>query len=134
MKKRRPNLLLAGFLLGIAYWVLESMLHAYVFDGCSFREALVGGHDPNELWMRMIVTGLLTAFGWLSESFVRAERQEEEERAIKLSQLFNYIHEMASRIGDKFQKPQHHESHPKPAPIDGLLLEGGEIRNIAQAL
>ncbi len=133
MKKNSPNLFLVGLLWGIAYWMLESLLHAYVFDGVPFREAFLGEHDPNELWMRTIVTGLLPALGWVSERFVRSERQEKE-RVLKLNRLLNYIHEMSTLIGDKFQNPLHEDSYQEPTPVEGLLREEGEIGSIVKAV
>jgi len=133
MKRKRPNLLWVGLLWGIAYWMLESLLHAYVFDGVPFHEAFLGEHDPNELWMRTIVTGLLPALGWVSERFVRSERQEKE-RVLKLNRLLNYIHQMSALIGDKFQKPLRPESHLEPMTVEGPLLEEGEIGDIVQAV
>lgn len=131
--KKRPNLFWVGLLWGLAYWMLESLLHAYVFDDVPFHEAFLAEHDPNELWMRTIVTGLLPALGWVSERFVRSERQEKG-RVLKLNRLLNYIHEMSALIGDKFQKPLHGESHPEPMPVEGLLREEGEIGSIVQAV
>lgn len=133
MKKRFPNLLWIGLLLGLAYWVLESVLHAYVFDSGTLRETLFGEHDPNEVWMRMLVTGLLTAFGWLSERLVRSE-QHDKERALKLNRLFNYIHRFSQTMGEGFRKQPSQSSKSELTQIEATLLDESEIGKIVQTM
>ena len=125
--------MLVGFLLGTAYWVLESALHAYVFDSGTLRETLLCEHDPNELWMRMLVTVLLAAFGWVSERLVRSERHEKE-RALKLNRLFNYIHHISRLMADKSHAPLSQDTKTAFLSMEDGLLDEDEMGHIVQAL
>ena len=62
MKLRTPNLIWLGAGLGAAFWLAESLLHTFVFDGGSLAVALLGEHDPNGLWMRLFIAILFVAF------------------------------------------------------------------------
>ena len=107
MRLHRPNLLFAGLLLGAGYWLFESLLHTYVFDSGTLWQTLLCENDPNEFWMRSIVTLLLTAFGWVSERRVYSERLEKE-RAEKLTRLYQYVYQTSQHIGEKHNTfPRH---------------------------
>ena len=118
---RLPNLLWIGVLLGVFYWGVESVLHTYVFHSGSLRETLMGEHDPNEVWMRVLVTSLLAAFGWAAQRMVRSERHDKE-RALKLNRLFNYVHQITQRVGCRNQK-QPTESANAPYIDDSIWME-----------
>ncbi|MCC6154574.1 MAG: GAF domain-containing protein, partial [Candidatus Hydrogenedentes bacterium] len=133
MKKQLPNLTYVGFVLALAYWMLESALHAYVFGDGSLRQTLLAEHDPNELWMRVLVVVLLTAFGWASERYVRAERHEKE-RAIKLNRLFNYIHHVGQLMSDTNHRQPIHASEIAENQLDSGLLDENEIGRIVHAV
>ncbi len=71
------NLLLAGLGLGMAYWLLESALHVYIFrEGGMARQLLAP--DPHELWMRMMVEALLVGFSIYAQTVVNARKRVEE--------------------------------------------------------
>jgi len=54
--KVKPYLLWWGIGLGAAYWLLESALHTFVFSPeFSFLQTLRGEHDPNEIFMRLVI-------------------------------------------------------------------------------
>jgi class 3 adenylate cyclase len=133
MKRRFPNLLLVGILLGLAYWMLESALHAYVFDSGTLRETLICERDPNELWMRMLLTVLLTAFGWAAERLVRAERHDKE-RAMKLNRLFKYVHEVSRLAAVKSDAPLAQNAKTALVNVDDSLLDESEMGQIVHAL
>jgi class 3 adenylate cyclase len=133
MKMQLPSLLWVGFALGLAYWVLESVLHTYVFGSGTLRETLLGENDPNEVWMRVLVTMLLAAFGYVSERLLRSERSGKE-RVQKLNHLFNYIHQISDQVGDKFQKRSSQAAQTPLLNIEDSLLDQGEIGKIAQAM
>ncbi|MBI3119704.1 MAG: GAF domain-containing protein, partial [Candidatus Hydrogenedentes bacterium] len=108
-------------------------MHTYVFDDGPLRETLWGEHDPNELWMRILATGLLTAFGWASGRLVRSERYAKE-RALKLNRLFKYINQTSQHLGDRFQKQPSPGSPAGSMQIEEPLVEEGEIGQIVQAV
>src|SRR5581483_1339034 len=71
-----------GFATGAGYWLLESVLHTFVFHSGTLRQTLFCESDSNELWMRIIIVLLFTGFGFLAgrelavERHLRAEGRE----------------------------------------------------------
>ncbi len=90
IRTRSVKLPWAGFLIGAAYWILESFLHTYLFNSGPLASTLLCEHDPNEMWMRILIVVVLTAFGWAAERLVRSERHYKEQ-AQKLNRLFHYV-------------------------------------------
>ncbi|MBX7259000.1 MAG: GAF domain-containing protein [Candidatus Hydrogenedentes bacterium] len=120
-------------MLGCGYWVLESAIHAYVFEDGTFRQTFFCENDANEAWMRLLVTFLLAGFGYVSDRVVRAERSQKE-RALKLSKLLNYIVQLSSQVGETL----HADPASPPANptfrIEKSLLDESEIGKIAHAM
>lgn len=92
---RSPHFGLIGVLLGAAYWLLESMLHSYVFGTDSLLDTLVCDHDPNELWMRVVIVVLFAGFGHVAQRAVAAERVMKEE-----AQRIHGLRELADSVSD----------------------------------
>jgi class 3 adenylate cyclase len=101
MKTPSLSPLRLGFLLAAAYWLLESVLHTFVFGDGGWASNLVGGHDPNELWMRLFTSLLLVGAGWVAERSVRAER---------------HLRDDARRLGDLLRFVQHVRQGVEHAP------------------
>ncbi|MDH4107738.1 MAG: hypothetical protein OEW35_05450 [Gammaproteobacteria bacterium] len=59
------------------YWLLESALHALVFDGTSFE---FWPADPNELSMRLTIVVLIVLFGCYADGRTRALLRKEREK------------------------------------------------------
>ena len=53
---------LAGLIIGVAYWLLEAALHAWVFRTGTFQSELFQA-EPNELWMRSFTVVLFVVLG-----------------------------------------------------------------------
>lgn len=90
MKLCIPKLIWLGFGLGLAYWLAESLLHTFVFDGVPLAVTLLGQHDPNEVWMCLLIAIAFPAFGWLADKSVRAERHLKED-AQRLNRLLHFV-------------------------------------------
>ena len=72
---RMPNMVWLGVGLAIVFWLTESLVHTFVFNDGPLSDTLLAEHDPNEVWMRLVVVALFVAFGWIAEKSVRAERR-----------------------------------------------------------
>ncbi|MBI2875289.1 MAG: hypothetical protein HYY20_00215, partial [Candidatus Tectomicrobia bacterium] len=58
------------------YWFVESALDAFRFQMGDFRERLLTP-DANELWMRLLVIGILLLLSYCAQSLVKRKRAEE---------------------------------------------------------
>lgn len=68
---RRFSYLLIIF--GLIYWPLEAWIHVLFFDEETFARQLLSP-EPNELWMRLVVTVALIGFGLFARhAFARQE-------------------------------------------------------------
>ena len=114
MKLRTPNLIWLGASLGAAFWLVESLLHTIVFDSGSLDVTLLGEHDPNELWMRLLIVIAFVAFGWVSERSLQAERRLRDD-ADRLTRLLRYV----DQVKQKFPEPGF--GYGAPGRGDGLL-------------
>ncbi len=82
--KQRP-LLLFGFLFGIASWLAEAAIHAYVFQQSAFS-AMLFPANTNEIWMRLVIVTLFTAFGaWAQRKVDQSLRHEQHYRDVMAS-------------------------------------------------
>jgi class 3 adenylate cyclase len=90
MKVRTPNLIWLGAGLGAAFWLAQSLLHTFVFDSGTLDVTLLGEHDPNELWMRLLIVMSFVAFGWIAERSLRAERHLKDD-AERLNRLLRFV-------------------------------------------
>jgi len=75
---KRPPFAIAGIALAIVYWLLEALLHAYLFDKGPLVDTLIGG-DANELWMRLMIAAGFVAFGFYAQHAMTRERLLHEE-------------------------------------------------------
>lgn len=113
MKVRIPNLIWLGAGLGAAFWLLESLLHTFVFDSGPLDVTLLGENDPNEVWMRLIIAISFVAFGWIAERSLRAERHLKED-AERLNRLLRFV----GQVKQKF--PDLGEGRGTPPPVERL--------------
>lgn len=94
---RRRRLAWLGLALGLSFWLLESGLHALVFDPIRFWFALLGEGDPNEIWMRIVTTLLLVVLGAALDRLGRSERQARQ-RAARLGQISSVVTSASSEL------------------------------------
>ena len=128
--------------LGVVFWVVESLLHTFVFDSGPLGITLLGEHDPNELWMRAFVAASFMAFGWVAERTLRAERRLKED-AIRLNRLLRFVDEVIQKIPDRGEgngAPRLEDQIPNtPAAADadgsaGMTINMDHIGRLTQVL
>ena len=71
------SLILIGIGLGVAFWIIESAMHVYVFHSFHFMEQIfsLGLH---EAWMRLIIVGMFVSFGIYSQWLINSRRRAQE--------------------------------------------------------
>jgi len=75
-----------GVLLGVAYWIVESMMDTYVYDLGPLVERLFHP-DPNEIEMRSLAVSTVVAFGFYAQFMIkRLERTED--RLTRMNKCF----------------------------------------------
>jgi len=155
MKSQTPNLLWVGLGIAALYWLAESLLHAYVFDQLPLSVTLAGEDDSNELWMRLLISVLFVAFGWIANRSVQAERKMHQD-ALRLNRLVLFLDKFkqslqhpdtalrSSALSDRL--PQASGAAPSlpgalpadwigdPAGIDELALDEGDIGRLTRFL
>ncbi len=97
MRLRWKSLTTLGAVMGCGYWLLESLLHAYLFDHVPLRRAIIGEHDPNEIWMRLIILLLMIAFGHVAEKMIANERRIRE-RMARVDNLVRFLEKVDRRL------------------------------------
>ena len=70
------NLLFVGITLGFVYWWVESALHVYIFHEGTLSQQLFSP-DAHEVWMRLIVEGLLVGFSVYGQTIINARKRIE---------------------------------------------------------
>jgi len=63
-----------GILVGILYWPAEALIHDLIFANGSFIENLLSS-DPNELWMRTLISLMFIGFGIYARQIVAHQQQ-----------------------------------------------------------
>lgn len=111
MKAQTPKLAWLGACLAAAYWLAESLIHTYIFDHGSLAVTLLGENDPNEVWMRLLISVLFVAFGWVADRSVRAERHLKED-ALRLSHLLRFVDQVKRGV-------QHAGEEHRSSPLAG---------------
>ena len=98
---RRPRFVLWGIAAGTGYWLLESVLHAFVFSpSYSLVQTLLGEHDPNELFMRLLIVALLVAFGYIA-AFYQKRLYALLTHTQKLNRLLAFLSDVNQVMGHK---------------------------------
>jgi hypothetical protein len=59
---QKPYLVSIGNFLALSYWILEAYFDSILIENTSFAMRLFPS-DPNELWMRSLVSALFVGFG-----------------------------------------------------------------------
>ncbi len=70
--------LLVGILCGAFYWILESMVHVFLFHKGTLMKQIFTP-DSHEIWMRLIVISSIIIFGGYAQFIINRRRQMERE-------------------------------------------------------
>ena len=76
------RLILMGIFLGVVFWLVESIMHVYVFHRLDFLHS-VFSPELHEAWMRLIIVGMFVSFGIYAQWLMTARRRAEV--ALKLA-------------------------------------------------
>jgi len=125
-KDRIPNLLWLGAALVVAWWVMESALHAFVFSRVPGKFDLLVENDPNEVWMRLVVAGLVLGASWVGERARQAERHLRSD-ADRLSRVARFVESVKRRF------PPPVKLHASAASAKGLLHTADTAGGVASA-
>ncbi len=79
-----------GILVAILFWVVEALLHVFVFGGESFLDNLFFS-DPNENWMRLLISVAVIAFGFYAQAALDQQQALQEKVRKKGARLQNVI-------------------------------------------
>lgn len=81
---RKNVYLQMALILSALFWFSESLIHAVFFD----EGFTLLPHHADDLWMRILIIGLLLFFGWFAQTRHKHEtRLENEKREIYLSMI-----------------------------------------------
>ncbi len=96
------SLILAGLVVSVIFWVLESSNHVIFFADSGLMEALFAP-TWHELWMRLTVVGIFMAFAVIASRIVAARRQAEDAALQALTEVDQVFETAADgmRIVDK---------------------------------
>ena len=76
--------------MGCVFWVIESVMHVYVFHRTSFIESLLSP-GLHEAWMRFIIVGMFIFFGIYAQWLMNARKEAQAALGIanaELTQIF----------------------------------------------
>jgi two-component system sensor histidine kinase UhpB len=92
--------IIIGFTCVLAFWALDTVLDTYVFNEGTFSENILG-HDPVEIWMRLLIFVIIIVFGFYIKETRQAakvlKRSQEKTRTLALH-LQNIQEEERARI------------------------------------
>ena len=74
----RGRFILIGIVLGALFWLIESVMHVYVFHRLDFVESIFFP-ELHEAWMRVIIVGMFICFGIYGQWLINARRQAQAE-------------------------------------------------------
>lgn len=86
----RGRLIFIGIILGAAFWLIESVMHVYVFHGHDFVDSIFFP-EFHEAWMRLIIVGMFISFGIYGQWLINARRQAQADLSLanaELAQIF----------------------------------------------
>ncbi|MFQ5344663.1 MAG: PAS domain S-box protein [Mariprofundus sp.] len=79
-----------GIMVGILYWPAEALIHDFILGQGSFLDNLFNA-DPNEIWMRTLISGMFIGFGFYAGKAVVHQQQLQERLRKKGERLHQII-------------------------------------------
>jgi len=122
------NYTLKGILLSVVYWIIETLIHGFVFN----ETIEIIPSDVNELWMRGVIIILLVGFGLYADRKTRQLlAKEEEKRKIYLATVTATQHVMNNFLNQMqlFRLEAEEKdclNDEAAALLDPLIREGAE--------
>jgi PAS domain S-box-containing protein len=94
--------ILIGIGMGVIFWIIESVMHVYVFHRFDFLHSVLSP-GLHEGWMRLIIVGMFISFGCYAQWLMNARRRAETAVRLahaELTQIFETSAD-AMRVVDK---------------------------------
>ena len=79
-----------GVLVAVLFWVVEALLHSFVFGDDTFFRNLFRS-DPNELWMRVLISAVVIGFGFYAQRAIEQQQRMQEQIRKKSERLHDVI-------------------------------------------
>ena len=123
-----PNYTLKGILLSVTYWIVEMLIHGFLFN----ETIEIFPSDANELWMRGVIIFLLVGFGIYADRKTRQLlAREEETRKIYLATVTATQHVMNNFLNQmqlfRFEAEKKNCLNDRAAALlDGLIRDGAD--------
>ncbi len=87
---KRLSLAHLGILVGLLYWPLEALIHDFIFGNGSFMDNLLSS-DPDEIWMRTLISAVFIGFGIYAHRTVMQQQQLQDQLRKKSERLQQII-------------------------------------------
>jgi len=87
---KRLNLIHAGMLVGILYWPFEALIHDFILGRGHFIDNLFSS-DPDEIWMRTLMSALFICFGVYAQRSIKYQQQLQDQLQKKSERLHQII-------------------------------------------
>lgn len=90
------NFVLFGTVLSALFWLLEALIHTYIFGGQGFYEQVLVT-DLNELWMRLFAVSVIMGFSFHAHRTILRQKQAEADMR-RSRDLYSALAESASEL------------------------------------
>ncbi|PJA31978.1 MAG: two-component hybrid sensor and regulator [Zetaproteobacteria bacterium CG_4_9_14_3_um_filter_53_7] len=87
---QRAGLGKLGILVAVLFWIVEALLHSFVFGDDTFFRNLFRS-DPNELWMRVLISAVVIGFGFYAQRAIEQQQRMQEQIRKKSERLHDVI-------------------------------------------
>jgi hypothetical protein len=83
MKIQKYSVVFLAISLAVIFWNIEALIHSLIFNKGSFLQQLIP-HDPNELWMRLLIFFLIIVFGiYANFQIIKVDKSRKEKEIIQ---------------------------------------------------
>ncbi|GAV19235.1 sensor protein FixL [Mariprofundus micogutta] len=87
---QRVGLLKLGILVAILFWIIEALLHSFIFGNDTFINNLFSP-DADEIWMRVLISIAVIGFGYYAQHAVNQQKIMQEQIRKKSERLHEVI-------------------------------------------
>jgi signal transduction histidine kinase len=127
------HLILIGILFSIVYWLLDSVIKAYIFYEGPLAEQLIP-RNADELWIRTLVVTILLMFAtYVQFLFTRLRKAEENLQKTREEFIAMLIHDLKSPLASMMaytqliQDPRKGEIPRDKLEFAGIIYKSGEV-------
>jgi len=79
-----------GILVAVLFWIVEALLHSFVFGEDTFLNNLLTP-DADEIWMRLLIAAAVIGFGFYAQRAVEQQKKMQEQIRKKGERLHEII-------------------------------------------